>query len=233
MLELRSVVFNIAFLLSSAAFLIVCLPTLLIPRAGLACARAWARTTSWLLATICNVRHEVHGLENIIDGGSIVAAKHQSAWETIILLEILPAPAMVLKRELQWIPLFGCYTRGLGHLAVNRDGGASALKGLLRRAREAVAKNRQVTIFPEGTRRLPGAPPDYQRGVVALYRNLGVPCTPVALNSGYFWPRRDWRRRPGTITVEILEPIPPGLEGSRFLTELEARIETASNRIAL
>jgi len=209
-----------------------CLPALVLPRwAAAACIKAWARANEWLLGAICGLKLEIRGRHNLPAGAALVASKHQSAWETISFLHILPAPAMVLKRELVFLPFFGWYAMKADHLQVDRAAGASALRRLIANARTALAEGRQILIFPEGTRRAPGAPPDYRRGIVALYRDLKVSCVPVALNSGLFWKRRDWKRRPGTIIVEFGEPIPPGLDGKTFLKTLETRIETATNRL--
>jgi 1-acyl-sn-glycerol-3-phosphate acyltransferase len=114
---------------------------------------------------------------------------------------------------------------------VRRDKGARALRDMAREAREQARSGRQILIFPEGTRRPPGAPPDYKVGVLLLYQEMGVPCLPVALNSGLYWPRRKWQRYPGTITVEFLEEIPPGLPRKDFLARLEVVIEAASDRL--
>lgn len=232
LLALRSALFHLAFYLNMAAFMLVCAPVFVLPRrAGLVCMHAWAATTSWLLAAICGLRFEIRGARHLPRGAALVASKHQSAWETMAFLHIFPDPAMVLKRELLWLPVFGWYAMKFGHLPIDRTGGTSALKRLLGHARTAAADGRQVVIFPEGTRRAPGAPPAYLRGVAALYRDLKLPCVPVALDSGRYWPRRNWLRRPGTIVVEFLEPIPPGLDGKAFMAELQTRIEGAVSRL--
>jgi len=212
--------------------MIICLPALVLPRryARLSI-RTWARTNEWLLGVICGLKLEIRGRRHLPAGAALVASKHQSAWETISFLHILPAPAMVLKRELLFLPFFGWYAMRANHLQVDRSAGASALRGLIARARTALAEGRQIVIFPEGTRRATGAPPDYRRGIVALYRDLKVACVPVALNSGLFWQRRDWKRRPGTIIVEFCQPIPPGLDGKVFLKTLEDRIEAATDKL--
>jgi 1-acyl-sn-glycerol-3-phosphate acyltransferase len=231
-MALRSLAFQAAFFAVTALFCVLGLPLLVLPRrVGLAVLRLWARSVEALVGTICGISFEVRGREHIPAGAAIVASKHQSAWETISLLHILPRPALVLKRELSWIPLFGWYTIRFGNLPVDRGGGGKALRRLVASARRAAAEGRPIVMFPEGTRRPPGAPAAYHRGIVALYLALDVACVPVALNSGHYWPRRSWRRRPGRIVVEFLEPIAPGLGGEAFLTELENRIEPASARL--
>lgn len=232
MLVLRSLAFNIAFYGNLVAWLIIALPTLVMPRrAFVAVCKAWARSNLGLMRSIAGIHVEMRGRENIPPGGLIVAAKHQSMWETFALIPELSDPAYILKRELIWIPLFGWYLWKDDMVPVDRGGGSSALKKMNRKAREVVAQGRQIILFPEGTRRPPGAPPAYKYGIVHLYRSTGVPCLPVALNSGLFWPRRQFLRRPGTIVVEFLEPIPPGERREVFLHLLEQRIEEASNRL--
>ncbi|MHA1525256.1 MAG: lysophospholipid acyltransferase family protein [Alphaproteobacteria bacterium] len=231
-MHIRSGLFLVAFYLNIAVFCIAAVPIMVFPpRWGLPIMRAMALVSDWWLAMICELRVEIRGQENIPQGGAIVASKHQSAWETIAFLHLVPAPAMVLKRQLGWLPLFGWIAVRFGCLTIDRAGGASALRNMVRRARDSVAAGRQIVIFPEGTRGAPGAPPVYQRGIAALYVGLDVPCVPVALNSGLFWPRRTWHRTPGTIIVEFLPPIEPGLGARAFLHEMETRIEAATGRL--
>jgi 1-acyl-sn-glycerol-3-phosphate acyltransferase len=160
-----------------------------------------------------------------------VAAKHQSVWETFSLLVLFDDPAFILKRELMWIPLFGWLAAKARQVPVDRRAGSQALVQMNARAREEAERGRQIVIFPEGTRRPPGAPPAYKFGVAHLYSSLGFPCVPVALNSGLYWPRRRMIRRPGTIVVEILPPLPPGMARDAFFRELQERLEEASNRL--
>jgi 1-acyl-sn-glycerol-3-phosphate acyltransferase len=232
MLFIRSLLFNILFYVNLILWMLACLPLLLGTRkAMLRGAQAWARSSIWLLRVVAGTRVEFRGLDKIPPGGLLVAAKHQSLWETFALMTIFDDPAFVMKRELTWIPLFGWLALKAGMISVNRSGGSTALADMNRRAREEVSKGRQLLLFPEGTRRAPGAPPAYKFGVAHLYRNLGAPCLPVALNSGLFWPRRQMIRRPGTITVEIIDPIPPGLPREEFLEEMTRKIEVASDRL--
>jgi 1-acyl-sn-glycerol-3-phosphate acyltransferase len=137
----------------------------------------------------------------------------------------------VLKEELKWIPFYGWFCVKFEHILVSRDRASVAIKKLVADAQSRAAQGREVFIFPEGTRRPPGAEPDYKPGYVALYEGLGLPCYPLALNSGLYWPRRSLVRYPGTIIVEILDPIPPGLNRKEFRRELEARLEAASDRL--
>jgi 1-acyl-sn-glycerol-3-phosphate acyltransferase len=232
MLALRSFVFNAAFYANLVAWMIVFIPCFLIPRkAFLRVAQAWARSSLWLLRVIVGTDVEVRGRENILPGGLIVASKHQSLWETFALLTLFDDPAFILKRELMWIPLFGWYARKAGMVPVNRSAGSLALAEMNRLAREEVERGRQILIFPEGTRRPPGAEPAYKYGVAHLYANLGAPCVPAALNSGLYWPRRSFLRRPGTIVIEFLEPIRPGMDRDFFFQTVRTAIETASDRL--
>jgi 1-acyl-sn-glycerol-3-phosphate acyltransferase len=229
MVHLRSAIYQVAFVLNLAAFTLVFAPLFALPRVrAVWVMQLWARTSGLLLRAICGLSHEVRGARHVPAGAALVAAKHQSAWETLALLHILPDPAVVQKQEVERVPVFGAWARRFGHLSLDRAGGGVALRRLIGAARGRAAEGRQILIFPEGTRRPPGAPAAYQRGVVALYRALGTPCVPVALNSGLYWPRNSFLRRPGRIVVEFLAPIPPGLDGAAFLAELEARIETAT-----
>jgi 1-acyl-sn-glycerol-3-phosphate acyltransferase len=230
---LRSLAFNVAFYVLTTLMLFATLPFyFFLPQdKAMGVVRAWHRMTAFLLRVLVGTRSEVRGMENLPPGGCLVAAKHQSAWETLTLVPVLPDPTFVMKAELRKIPFFGQYTVKAGMIHVEREGKAAALRALTERARQEIAKGRQVIMFPEGTRRPPGAPPAYQTGIALLYRTLGVPVVPMALNSGLYWPRRKFLRYPGTIIIEFLPPIPPGLDSRTFLARLEAAIETASDRL--
>jgi 1-acyl-sn-glycerol-3-phosphate acyltransferase len=232
MILLRSLAFLVAFYLATALFLVLGSPLLLGPRAwAMAGLRAHARTCVWLLRVIVGTRMEVRGREHLPNGACLVAANHQSAWDTFALVPLFHDPAIVLKAELAMIPLYGWFCRKFEHIIVQRERAAIALKAMIADAVSRAAAGRQIVIFPEGTRRLPGAAPDYKPGVVALYDALRLPCVPVALNSGVFWPRRSIMRYPGTIVVEILEPLPPGMSRREFKASLEMRIESAAHRL--
>ena len=193
--------------------------------------KAHGATCVWLLRLIAGTRLEVRGLEHVPPGPCLIAAKHQSAWDTFALIPLLRDPAVVLKAELAQIPLYGWFCRKFEHIIVSRDRAAVALKKMMADGQERVAQGREILIFPEGTRSPPGAPPDYKPGIVALYEALAVPCVPMALNSGLYWPRRSLLRHPGTIVVEFLPAIGPGLDRRAFKAELERQIETASTRL--
>jgi 1-acyl-sn-glycerol-3-phosphate acyltransferase len=229
---LRSVAFNVCFYLNTLVFLIIALPTFFLPfQAIVEVAKAWGRVNLVLLRVIAGVNFELRGREKIPHGAVIVAAKHQSAWETFALLHLFDSPTFIMKRELQWIPIFGWLTIKGRMVAINRGAGSQALATMAERARVELARGRQLIIFPEGTRRPVGAEPRYKHGVSYLYAAEGVPCLPVALNSGVFWPRRSNLRRPGTVVVEILDPIPPGLDKDVFIKRLQDEIETTTARL--
>jgi 1-acyl-sn-glycerol-3-phosphate acyltransferase len=229
---LRSLLFNLLFYPNFVFWLIVALPTLVMPRKALMrVANWWAQTNILLMRVICNIKVEYRGVEKIPKGPLIVAAKHQSMWETISLLQFFDAPFFVLKRELLRIPLFGQYLIKANMVAIDRSSGRQALLKVVQRAGEEVRRGRQFLIFPEGTRRPAGAPPDYKAGVSLIYAGCGVPCLPVALNSGLFWPRRAFLRYPGTLVVEFLDPLPPGLPRTEFLARIQAVIEEATDQL--
>jgi 1-acyl-sn-glycerol-3-phosphate acyltransferase len=231
-IALRSLVFNLVFYLVLVVYLVAALPTLLMPRrAILALARHWARVNLAMLRIICRIGVDWRGLEKIPSGAILVAAKHQSAWETFALLALFDDPTFIVKRELLWLPFYGWYARHAGMIPVERGGGKPVLMAMAAHARAALAVGRQLVVFPEGTRRAPGDAPRYKYGVAHLYGECGVPCVPMALNSGLFWPRRRFMRYPGTIVVEVLEAIPPGLPVEEFFARLQGEIETATGQL--
>ncbi len=232
MIWFRSLIYNIVFYVNLVLFLVIGSPFYITPRKwSIRALQAWATTSLWWLKVICGTTYEVRGAENIPEGAVLVAAKHQSTWDTFALLPLFDDPAMVLKRELVFIPLFGWFIPKFRMIPIERASGAQALKNMVARAKEAAQMGRQIVIFPEGTRRAPDAPPDYKPGVAALYLQLGLPCLPVALNSGVFWPRRKFLRYPGRIVVEIMPAIEAGLKRRDFSQRLETAIETATARL--
>jgi len=228
----RSLLFNVLFYVTTTLFVVIGSPLLFAPRRwAMAALAVHSRFELWLLKTIVGTGLEVRGQEKLPEGPCLVASKHQSAWETFALIPLFRDPALLMKRELFWIPFHGWFSKKFEMIPVDREKGPAALRAMLRETKKRVADGREIIIFPEGTRRPAGAPPDYKTGVVLLYEALGIPCVPVALNSGLFWPRRSLLRRPGTIVVEFLDPIPPGLPKAEFLSRLTESIETATNRL--
>lgn len=232
MIFLRSLLFNIAFYVNVTVIMIVGLPAMLINRAAiLEIARIWGRSSLWLLDKICGIKVEFRGLEHLERNGCIIAAKHQSVWETFALTTRVGDFTFILKRELTRIPLFGQYLVRANQIAIDRNSRSLALRQLIEQSTAAIADGRVIFIFPEGTRRPAGAPPAYKSGVTHLYAAAHAPCVPVALDSGLFWPRRKFLRRPGTVVVEFLPVIPPGLPKAAFFRLLQERIETATDRL--
>lgn len=233
MIFLRSLVFNVFYYLITAIMAAATLPVFIFSpeRGGGWVIRLWASIEICLLRTIVGTRLVVRGIENLPSGGALVAAKHQSMFETFALFTLLDRPSFVMKRELTRIPLWGWYAIRAGAIAVGRDEGTSALRQLAVAVGKAIARGRKVVIFPEGTRRPPGAEADYKGGIAHLYRRTGAHVVPVALNSGLFWPRRRFRRYPGTLVIAFLPPIAPGLKSREFMTRLEVEIEAASTEL--
>jgi 1-acyl-sn-glycerol-3-phosphate acyltransferase len=234
MTGLRSLLFNIAFFCWSAIISMVAVPSILVTRSpalGGTFARSWAVGVFALLRVLCGVDYRIRGLENLPDAPCIVAAKHQSAWDTMVFTLLLDNPSYVLKRELLQIPFFGWALAKSRMVPVDRAAGAKALKRMVAEARSRLAEGRSIVIFPQGTRVTPGAHRPYLPGVAALYRALGVPVVPVGLNSGLFWGRRSFLKKPGRILLELSPPIAPGLPRREFMKQLEEQVEGASNRL--
>lgn len=229
---LRSLVYNLLFYLLLVFWIVVAIPTFVMPRAAvMAVARWWGRSSIWLMRVVCGTRVEYRGLEKIPKGPLIVASKHQSFWETFALLQFFDEPLFILKRELMWIPMFGLLLKKANMIGIDRQAGGRALLAMTRRAGEAVRRGRQLIIFPEGTRRPVDAPPSYKTGIAQIYVDCGVECLPVALNSGLFWPRRTFMRYPGTLVVEFLDVLPPGMARREFVARVSTVIEEATHRL--
>jgi 1-acyl-sn-glycerol-3-phosphate acyltransferase len=229
---LRSLLFNILFYINLIVLLIAALPTFFMHRRGiLFMAKTWGRTSLWLLRVICGMRVEWRGLEKLPPGGYLVAAKHQSTWETFALVPRFRDPTFIIKRELEWIPIWGWLAIKAQMIPIDRNAGGQTIPRLMRHARQALSEGRQIVIFPEGTRRAAGAEPAYKFGVARMYAEADAPCVPIALNSGLFWPRRQFLRYPGTVIVEILDPIPPGLDQKVFFERIQSDIENATARL--
>jgi 1-acyl-sn-glycerol-3-phosphate acyltransferase len=230
---LRALAFNLMFFGWTALIGALGLPVLLAPRRlAMRFGRFWAQGVLAALRLAIGLDHRIRGLEHVPHGPCIVAMKHQSAWDTLILPIVLRDPAIVVKRELLFLPFYGWYAARAGSIAIDRKAGASALRKMVAAARAAAAAGRPIVIFPEGTRTAPFARLPYQPGVAALYQSLQLPVVPAAVNSGLFWGRRSFMKRPGRITLEFLAPIPPGRPRRELMAELERRIETAADALA-
>ncbi len=233
-LYVRSLLFYPILYINWAIFLVFGSWLLLAPRRwAMAALALHGDVTVWLLRVICGTKMEVRGHDKLLPGPVIVAAKHQAAWDTFAINSLMRDPALVMKAELLAWPIYGRFCRKFELIPIQRELGPSALRQMVREARARAAQNREIVIFPEGTRKTPGAAPDYKPGIIFLYQDLKVPVCPLALNSGMFWPRRSILRYPGTIVVEFLDPIPRGLPRQEFMERLETAIERASNALCL
>lgn len=229
---IRSLLFAIYMYGFMVIFGLIGLPSLLGPRSwARGMLRAYLAVLWFGMAAICGVRFEVRGREHLPRGGALIASKHQSMWETLAFWGILPDPAIILKKSLVYMPFFGWFAVKLGNISIDRKGGASTLRGMLRQAKKRGEEGRQVLIFPEGTRVEPGSNPEFKPGIVGLYQSMKVPCVPVALNSGVHLSNYCGLRKPGLIVVEFLPPIPAGLDKAEFIAVLHERISTASDRL--
>ena len=232
MIWLRSLLFVGWFYLLSIPLAILYSLALVLPRGVMREAmRAWSRLVRFGLLAIAGIRVEVRGAEHMPRGPALIAAKHQCMYDFIAPLGFLPDACFVLKKELLNIPLFGWHARKAKMIPIDRSGHSKAVRQLMADAKDRIADGRQIIIYPEGTRRPPGAPPEYKPGAAALYRELELPCTPLAVNTGVHWPNKAILMRPGTIVFEFLPPIPPGLKRADFMRELQTRIETASDAL--
>lgn len=231
MIAVRSLTYVALFYLWTALVAISCTPLLLGPeRWTHRMFHTWGRGVTGLLV-VCGIKVEVRGTQYIPQGAALVAPKHQCMLDVFAQFTWLPASAFVMKQELAWIPWFGWYARKVGCIVIDRSGGATTMRQVIREGTALFAKGRQVVTFPEGTRKPPGAEPDYKPGIAALYRELNVPVYPVATNAGVHWPAHGFIRKPGLIVFEYLEPIPPGLKRAEFMRILQERIEAKSTEL--
>lgn len=206
----RSLLFAVMFYGWSAVAVLLAFPISLFGRRPLrAWAHAWARFHRWCAARLLGIRSRVEGQPPA--GAALVVGKHQSMFETLEVFLVLKEPAVVLKRELADLPLWGWVVRRYGAIPVDRAGGAAALRRMMRAAEAVIAEGRPIVIFPEGTRVAPGEQPPLQPGFVGLYRALKLPVVPLAVDSGRLWPRHRFVKRPGIVTLRFCEPLPPGL----------------------
>jgi 1-acyl-sn-glycerol-3-phosphate acyltransferase len=232
MLILRSLIFNAVFVVYHLALILGLTALMPFPRMwSQGFVRMWTQGGKALLKGIVGLGVEFRGLQNLPQGPCVIVSKHQSAWDTFAFYILADDPNYILKKELTRIPFWGWCALSCGAISVDRSGGGAALKGLLRDTQDRLAKGRQVVIFPEGTRTAPGARLDYFPGVAAIDGHTDVPIVPVALNSGLFWGRGSFLKKPGVITIEILPPMAKGLKRRQFMTDLENRIEGASDKL--
>lgn len=235
MLQLRSLAFNAAFYVSLIVQMIVFTPYyFLSPRhRAWFVPKFWARSSLWLQQLIAKTQSDISGVENLPEGSFILAPKHQSFWDAIAFFPYLRDPLYILKRELMWIPFFGWYIAKMHMIPVNRGSKARALRSVVTATKREMAHDRQLIIYPEGTRRPPGAEPAYKYGIVELYSQLGMPVVPVAHVAGLYWPRRKFLRYPGVIRARFLPPIPPGLDKDEFMRRLIGETEAACDQMLI
>ncbi len=221
MILLRSALFNAYFF--GLTFILIW-PAMLVwlfaRHRVLGFATAWARLIIAGARVLCDIRYEVLGAENLPTGAGLIASRHQSAFDTLVWMGITSRPCYILKRELRSIPMFGALTQAAGMIAVDREAGANALRGLLRDAERAVEEQRQIVIFPEGTRSEPGTMLPLQPGIAALAGRTNLPVIPVATDSGLYWGRRAFRKLPGTIRIIVRPPLPVGLRREELMRRL-------------
>lgn len=219
----RSAVFNIVFFVVGFAMTLTAAAVRKVaPQRVLGVAMLWARILVRCLRVICGITVEVVGLEHVPTGAALIASRHQSAFDTFIWLTLVPRCCYVFKEELLKIPMFGPLLTASGMIAVDREGGGTAIRSLLRQADAAVRARRQIVIFPEGTRSEPGSPLVLQSGIAALAARTGLPVIPVSTDSGQFWGRRAFRKKPGKIRIVIGAPIPARTERTALMRDLVA-----------
>ncbi len=231
---IRTILFNIAFFGGSLFWSIALQWIRLLPRAKAARTVEKYYFGYILLITkyIMNIKLELRGLENIPKSGSyILASKHQSAYETLILPIIIKDPAIILKQELTKIPLWGMYPVKMGMIAIDRGSASQALRSIIRGAKRVKAEERPILIFPQGTRTKPGEKAPYKIGINKLYKDIDLPILPVALNTGVFWGKNSFWKKSGTIVFEFLPIIPAGMNVKEAMQELETKIETNSDKL--
>ena len=226
----RSLAFIGLMYLSMAAYALVFTPVAVFDqRAARIGIRVWCRSVRWLARSVAGLDSEIRG--PVPDGAVLVAAKHQSFFDIILLLTVLPNPRFVMKKELERAPILGWYARRIGCVSVDRGKKGQAIRDMVARVQQGAEAAGQLVIYPQGTRVAPGAHLPYKIGSGVLYEALGQPCVPVACNVGVFWARQSLWRQPGLAVVEFLPEIPPGLPLRDFMTRLEAEVEGGSNRL--
>ena len=232
MTAIRSALFFFLFWIWSIFMNLLFLPGLLFPRKVIVTGqRIWTIGVIVLMRVICGLKVEIRGRDNLAAGRAVIACKHQSIFETIVFHWLVNDPAMIMKEELLQIPVYGWYCRKTKMIAVDRKGHAAALRSMIEQAKTALEAERQVVIFPEGTRSAVGDNPPFQPGIAALYGKLDTPVNPIALNSGLYWPRKKFICRPGTLVIEILPAIEAGLKRRDFMQRLQSTIDEHSDRL--
>ena len=231
---LRSITFHVVYYINCTFWFIFATVAWVMPRDAMVwMARVWGVSSIYLHELITGAHVTIRGIEKIPDGPILVAAKHQSAWETMGLVPFFPRTTYILKRELLWVPLFGWHLIKAGQVPIDRGDRTKATESIRRGVKRAAAEGAHIMIFPEGTRRKVNAPPAYRYGVARIYDAVNTPCIPVAILSGLAWPRNTLLHYPRPITMEFLEPIPAGLPGETFFEQVQESIETGVDRLMI
>jgi 1-acyl-sn-glycerol-3-phosphate acyltransferase len=235
--RLRSIAFTILLVAGSFILSLVLMPLLALPRRFCvpAVSTVYGGYIGWIERYVLGLKLEWRGLEHLPQDTAafIIAAKHQSAYETLKIpfMRKMRYPVIVLKKELIYLPGWGFYPPRMGLIAIDRSTGPQALQQMIAGARRGFATGRPLALFPEGTRKAIGAAPDYKPGLAKIYRDLQVPVVPMALNSGVFWGRNKFFKEPGTVVFEFLPPLPAGMPPLKMMAALEAQVEAATARL--
>ena len=228
----RSILFYLLLGIWTIIMGILFCPCLLLPSKFLfKPVRAWILGIFILLKYICKITHEIQGIDNIPNHSVLIASKHQSAFETFALFYYLSQAIFIHKKQLFLIPIFGQYLKKINMISINRKGGASAMRLMLKQAKNKLAEGFSIIIFPEGTRKKPGEKSDYRSGFVGLYKEMKTEILPVAVNSGKYWPKDTFIKNPGNIIIKILPLINSNIERKEILKLVESKIENATNKI--
>ena len=229
---IRSVFFYFLVYLWTIFLGLICLPYLFLPNKYLRKpVIIWINGILEFLKTICKITYEVKGLENIPNHPIIVASKHQSTFETLLLFKIINNSVFIHKKELFLIPIFGLYLKKINMISINRSDGLKSMRKILKDSKEKIKKKHSIIIFPEGTRKKPGEKTKYKTGIIGIYKETESGILPVALNSGFFWPKSFFLKSSGKITIKFLELIPAKLEKNKILKKIESVIEEETNNL--
>lgn len=226
----RSLVFMVIIYLYMLLLGILFFPYALLSKNGAKSAcKLYARTVIWMAGWMIGLKSDIRG--TIPETETVIAAKHQSFFDILLIFHALPQPKFIMKRELLWAPIIGLYAKRLGCIPVDRGRKGQAIAKMVQDVAKEFEEPGQLVIYPQGTRVAPGVTKPYKIGSAVLYQGLGSDCYPVAVNVGLFWPRRGVLKKPGTAVVEFLDPLPAGMEKEAFTRELENRVETRSNEL--
>ena len=229
---IRSIIFYLLLFIWTFFLGIFSLPYLLLPSSYIRnLANLWISGILQLLRLTCNITYEIKGKENIPNNAVIVASKHQSAFETLLLFKLIKNSIFIHKRELFFIPIFGLYLKKSNMISINRSEGINAMRKMLNEVKQRISNGYSIIIFPEGTRKKTDEPPDYKTGIAGIYKESNSEVLPVAINSGLYWPKHTFIKKPGKIIIKFLKLIPSQLEKSEFLKKIESVIEEETNKI--